>query len=523
MNTKERLAKISFFPVRSDLSGLKENERRALEHCVRAAKIVTDIYLRQVSSDNPKIYGELLARSDEEGVDLTRYFKVQGSPWDSFDHDTPFVPGVGARAKFGSFYPDNFTKKEWNDWLLAHPEDKPAFESAYTVIERHEGGLVAIPYSEAYAEFLKEAARELLAAAEELPQGQLKSFLELRVAAFLSNDYFESDMAWVDTNGDPFEVTIGPYETYFDDLLGIKASFEAFVAVPDKDATIALQKFAPVVPDFDRILSQEFNFKPKGSAIPLEVVADVIRGGEAAFGYLFIAYNLPNDRRVHDLKGSKKVFSRTMMQAKFDTLAKPIADRVLSERDREDCTFGNQLLFVLCHELAHGLGPNMVKENGTEVPFEVKLGDLHSCIEEAKADMLGARLLGYFRERKLLDDKTLRGCLVSELATYVRSWRQGYTEAHARGHLVQYNWLIYHKAIRYDSVKQVFEIDTERALEAMTLLSTEFLKLETAGDYDRAKTFLDRWATVSPEIPEMMKRFADIPVAVFPIYDAQSS
>ncbi len=521
MNIKERLAKVSFFPVRSDFSGLQENERRAMKHCVRAAEIITDVYLRQVYFDNPKIYGGLLARGDEQSMDLARYFKVQGSPWDSFDLDTPFVPGVGERAKFGSFYPENFTKKEWNNWLSLHPEDKPAFESPYTVIERCGSNLIAVPYSEAYAELLQEVARELRAAADELPQGQLRSFLELRAAAFLSNDYFESDMAWVDTNGIPFEVTIGPYEVYFDRLLGIKASFEAFVAVPDRDATNALGRFTPVVPDFDRILSREFNFKPKGAAIPLAVVADVVRGGEAGFGYFFVAYNLPNDRRVHDLKGSKKVFSRTMMQAKFDTIAIPIAKRILSERDLGYCSFDNHLLFVLAHELSHGLGPSMIMENGREIPFEVKLGDLHSCIEEAKADMLGARLLGYFRERKLLDDETLRGCIVTELATYVRSWRQGYTEAHARGHLVQYNWLVHHKAVRYDAVKEIFEIDTERALDAMTLLSTEFLKLETAGDYDRAKAFMDQWGTVPPEIPSVMERLADIPLAVCPMYDTQ--
>ncbi|MDP2598786.1 MAG: hypothetical protein Q8P49_03075 [Candidatus Liptonbacteria bacterium] len=521
MNIKERLAKISFLPVRPDLSGLKDNERRALAHCVRASTIVTDIYLRQVFADNPLIYKELLKRGDEEGVDLARYFKVHGSPWDSFDNETPFISGIGEREKFGSFYPNGFTKEEYNAWLTSHPEDRPLFESPYTVIERRGDSLVAIPYSEAYASFLNEAAEELRAAADELPAGKLRSFLELRAAAFLSNDYFESDMAWVDTDGDPFEVTIGPYETYFDKLLGIRASFEAFVGVPDKDATAALQKYTPVVPDFDRILSKEFAFKPKGAAIPLEVIDDVVRGGEAIFGYFFVAYNLPNDRRVHDLKGSKKVFSRTMMQAKFDALIRPVAERTLSARDFKCCKFSNRFLFVLGHELSHGLGPSMVKIDGREMPFEVALGDLGSCIEEAKADMLGARLLGYFRERGLLDDETLRGCIVSEIATYASSWRQGYTEAHARGHLVQYNWLKDRGAVTYNASEKVFEIDAERAFEAMTLLSTEFLKLEVAGDYNRAKAFMDSWSVVPPEIPAILERLADIPLAVYPVYDAQ--
>jgi len=520
MTIKERLAKISFFPVKTDVSSLAENERRALRHAVRAAELMTDIYIRQQSPKNEAIYEALQKRSDAEGIDLLNYFRIHGSPWDGFDQNIPFVPGVGPRPKFGSFYPEGFKKGEWNSWLAVHSEDRTAFESPYTEIVRQGNSLAAVPYSGRYSDLLLEASQELRAAAKELPGGKLKSFLEMRADAFLSNEYFESDMAWVDTGGHPFEATIGPYETYFDELLGLKASFEAFVGVPDKDATAALEKFLPALPDFDRLLGIEFDFKPKGAATPLEVVADVVRGGEAAFGYLFVAYNLPNDRRVHDLKGSKKVFSRTMMQAKFETLVRPVAERVLSNRDLARCTFDRRLLFVLAHELAHGLGPSMAKDGGREVQFSVKLGDLHSCIEEAKADMLGARLLGYFRERNLIDDETLAGCIVQDIASYVQSWRQGYTEAHARGHLVEYNWFAHRNAVRYDVAKKVFEIDAERTLAAMCDLSTELLNLEVAGDYARAKAFLDQWSSVPPEIPAILERLGDLPVAVSPIYDA---
>ena len=520
LSLQERLAKIRFFKVVPDLLSLSENERKALYHCVNAVQIMTDIYLEQVSPENTKIYHELQARSDSEGIDLLKYFQIHGSPWDAYDHDVPFIPGVGPKPKFGSFYPPNFTKEEWESWLTENPNDREKFESTYTVIKRQNNHLVAIPYSEVYVDYLKQASPELRKAASCLPQGSLRNFLELRADAFLSNDYFDSDMAWVDTDGHPFEVTIGPYEVYFDELLGVKASFEGFIALPDKDATVALKRFSPLVPEFDLKLTEEFSFKPKGAAIPLEVVADVVRGGEAAFGYMFVAYNLPNDRRIHELKGSKKVFSRTMMQAKFDTLGLPVAERVLSPQDFSDYyKFENRLLFVLGHELAHGLGPTTVKDGNREVPFEVKLGDLHSSLEEAKADMLGVRLLDYFHERGLIDSATVMGAIISELPGYVQSWRHGFNEAHARGHLIQYNWFRHHKAIRYNPTRKAFDIDPERILKAIKLLSAEFLNLQIAGDYHKAKDFMEHWGTIPSEIPPIIESLSDLPTGVSPVYD----
>lgn len=519
MVIQERLAKINFFEVKPDLSSLGSDEKKALSHCLEASKIITDIYLDQVYEGNKAIMQDLQKRNDQEGKDMLRYFLIHGSPWDDYDHNKPFVPSVAERPLFGSFYPHDLTREEWDAWLAKNPDDREAFESNYTVIKRRGDGLIAIPYSEEYGDRLKEVSNHLRQAAACLPKGSLRSFLELRADAFLSNDYFESDLAWVDTDGSPFEVTIGPYETYFDGLLGLKASFESFVALPDKGATAALAILTPAVPDFDKILSKEFNFEPKGSAIPLEVVSDVMRGGEAGFGYMFVAYNLPNDRRVHDQKGSKKVFSKIMMQAKFEKISAPIAERILKPEDAKKCVFKNRMLFVLGHELAHGLGPSMVEVDGMTMPFEVALKDLHSSIEEAKADMLGTRLLAYLHGRGLVDAESLAGVVVSQVASYFQGWKHGFTEAHARGDLVEYNWLKANDALQYDQATKKYEINVDRCLDAMIRLSTEFLNLQITGNYDRAKAFMEHWGTVPPELPAIIDSLSDIPTAVSPVWD----
>lgn len=519
LSVQERLEKVSFFPVKPDFTGMSKNEKRAITQCVEASCLITEIYLQQRWALNPLLLRELKQRDDQEGRDLLKYFKIHGSPWDGYNHNEAFVPGTPMKPRFGSVYPDDLSGVEWNRWLSAHPEDQPAFESNYTVIKRKGKKLIALPYAEAYADKLTQAGQHLRNAASLLPPGKLKSFLELRASAFRSNDYFESDMAWVDTDGLPFEVTIGPYETYFDELNGLKASFESFIALPDRDASAALSRFSPVVPEFDRMLSSEFNFTPKGAAIPLEVVSDVMRGGEAGFGYFFVAYNLPNDRRIHDLKGSKKVFSATMMKAKFERLTRPIAERIMPTNLVDKCTFMNRLLFVLAHELSHGLGPSKVHVDGRDMPFETALKDLHSALEEAKADMLGVRLLDFFRGHGLIDDDTFAGIIATEITSYFQLWKQGFTEAHSRGALIEYNWLRAADALYFDEPTGRYVIDVEGCITAMCALSTKFLEIQSAGDYKAAKAFMDEWSKVPSEIPDIIESLGDIPISVCPIWD----
>jgi hypothetical protein len=489
---------------------LTDGEREALRHCVRGAEIMTDIYLTQMDSENVARRAALERRTDKEGKDLLSYFNVNGGPWDGFNEDKPFIPGVGAKPKAGAFYPADLTDVEWNEWLAQHPADRENFESCTTIIKRtNEGGLIAVPYVVEYEKFLKEAADELRAAAAALPDGTLKKFLELRAVAFASNDYWDSDIAWIDTDGNPFEVTIGPYEVYADGIRGIKATFEAFIALPDKEATAEIQKFSAALPEFDALLAARFGYKTKGAATPLEVVRDVYRGGEAAFGRQFIAYNLPNDRKIHEVKGSKKVFSRTVMEAKFSLLGTPIAERLMRPDALKCHQFRNHLLFVLGHELAHGIGP---------VGFEIALKDLHSMFEEAKADMLGVALLDYFHKKGLITDDELFGAVVNEVITFPTGWRTSYTEAHSAGSLIEYNWLKAHGAVSYDEYDGRFDIDPEKTLAAMIGLSEEFLKIQREADYENASDFIKKWGFVSPEVPQIVERLKDLPIEVHPVW-----
>jgi hypothetical protein len=364
---KDRLDKISYINIKADLSPLTDKQKTALSYVVKAAELMNGLYLRQSYANNKQIIDDLSSKDDQESKDLLQYFMTQGGPWDSYGHNQPFVPSVGGKPLFGSFYPDGLTKTEWTNWLNDNPADRAQFESNYTVIKREDGKLRAVPYSAEYSDELKQAAEYLRKAAEYLEQGSLKEFLEKRADSFEDNDYFDSEMAWVDTTGEPFEVTIGPYEVYFDELMGVKAAFESYVGIADRESTEAIAKYKSHIQGFNKLLQDEFSFEPKGLATPMVIANDVMRSGGATFGYVFVAFNLPNDRRVHELKGSKKVFSKTMMNAKFSQLTTPAAKRVLAPETLEKLGFEGYLLFVVGHEIAHGCGPSTVTKNDKSV------------------------------------------------------------------------------------------------------------------------------------------------------------
>lgn len=520
LTIQDRLNRVHFFDhvVRLRDLPLSNTEVLALSCFIKAADLMTDIFLTQVSSDNERLAVKLRNRSDTEGQMLYQYFMVHGSPWDSFDHNEPFVPNVGPRPAIGPFYPSDLTEDEWKAWLEANPQDREVFESPYTVIKRNGGQLLADPYQNHYRR-LEEAAALLEVGATYLSPGPLRNFIELRAAFFRGKtNHYASDSAWVDLRGEPFEITIGPHESYIDDpFLGLKTAFESYIGILNKDATALLQRFVRPAREFDALLATEYPFTSRPAG-PMLVLDDIYRAGECRFGRQFVAQNLPNDRRIHDEKGSKQIFSRTMLAAKFTTVGIPIAQVILSPDDQKYCTVENRLASNVGHELAHGMGPTMVTHNGQQVRFGVILKDLHSTIEEAKADMLGVRFLEYCRSKGIVDSDVIKGAIATELIVTLMGLRKSFTEAHARGNLVQYNWLKAVDAWHYHEGDGIFVIDYDRALEGMVMLSNTFLQLQLAGNYEQAREFMEKWGEIPPELPEIVKRLEHIPLEVHPRY-----
>jgi hypothetical protein len=388
------------------------------------------------------------------------------------------------------------------------------------VIRRREGGLEAVPYSREYREWLEPAAELLRRAASATRNESLARFLSLRAEAFGSDDYFESDVAWMDLDA-PVEVTIGPYEVYEDQLFGYKAAFEAFVTVALPEESAKLERFKERLPWLERNLPipEEHKNLARGTESPIRVVDEVYVGGDAKAGVQTIAFNLPNDERVREEKGSKKVLLRNIMRAKYDRILVPIAERVLAPADRERVSFQAYLDEVLHHELSHGLGPGKITVDGRETEVRLELKDLYSTLEEAKADVMGIYdILALIEEGEMPAElrETLEPTYVAGL---FRSARFGVHEAHGQGVVAQFNYLMEKGALAVDEEGR-FRTVPAKFPEAIRSLLREMLMLQARGDYAGTERFLAEYGEPGEELLAALEKLEDLPVDIRPIYTA---
>lgn len=519
-----RLAKLPRTMIDYDRSLLDENETQVLQKLIEASKIIDDIYWIQVAEENPKVRAELeaAAATSPEHAKALALFVMNHGRWDRLAEDEPFVAPFGkegAKPHGAGFYPADMTKEEFEAWIAANPKDKEAFQSTFTVIQRDGKGLKAVPYSEAYKAKLEEAAAKLREAAAMTKNASLKDFLEKRAKAFLSNDYYESDFAWMDLDS-PIEVVIGPYEVYEDGHFNYKASFEAFVCVVDKGESDKLKIYEKHLPDMERALPipDEHKNPNRGGESPIKVVQEVFTSGDARNGVQTSAFNLPNDERVREAKGSKKVMLKNVMEAKFRQSGEPIAKRTLDPSQVGLINFDAYFNFVLFHELSHGLGPGIIKgPDGQKIENRLLLKELYSYIEECKADVLGVWAVQYAIQKGLIKEFTNEQLHATTAGMAFRSIRFGIDEAHGRGTAVQWNYYREHDAI-VPGANGTFKVDMAKMDTAVKSLATELLMIEATGDYARAKALLETYGVKNAEIEAMNKKLEDIPVDITPVF-----
>jgi peptidase M49-like protein len=518
---EKRVAQFAPTPLSADLSSLAAGDRQVLDKLVEAAKLMNEIFLRQAWVGNPPMREQLRANRGEHAEAGRQYFTINFGPWDRLAERQPFI-GDKPHPKGAGYYPEDMSKEELEGWIAKHPGDKEAFTSTVTVIRRGQSqGLTAIPYSREYAEWLGPAARLLREAAALTQNGSLKKFLELRAAAFESDDYFASDLAWMDLDA-PVEVTIGPYETYEDDLFGYKAAFEAFVTVNLPKESAALARYKERLPWLERNLpipDEDKNLN-RGTESPIRVVDTVYSSGDTRAGVQTIAFNLPNDERVREAKGSKKVLLHNTMRAKYDRILLPIAERVLDPAQVKDVSFDAYFNEVLHHELSHGLGPGTITINGRKTEVRLELKELFSTLEEAKADVMGVyNILALIQQREMPS-----GLRQSLEPTYVaglfRSARFGVDEAHGQGVVAQFNYLQQKGALEIDAQGRVHAV-SEKFPGAIRDLLHDMLMLQAAGDYAGTKRFLDTYGKAGQPLRDAIGRLADVPVDIRPVYDAE--
>jgi len=522
---KEKIAQFVPTELKYDSDMLDGRQKMVVEKLYRASKIMDEIFLDQVYSKNYEIKNQLIKEA-AEGSELAKLqlelFDIMFGPFDRLDHDAPFI-GTEKKPLGANFYPEDMTKEEFETYIKANPNDEKAFTSEFTVIRRENGKLIAIPYSEYWKEKLTEASKYLKEAAEYADNKSLKTYLNSRADAFLSNDYYQSDMDWMDVKNNKIEIVIGPYEVYEDNLFNYKASFESFLTIRDSAESAKLDVFKKYLRDMEihlPIPDEHKNFN-RGSESPLAVVNEVFTGGDTKSGVQTIAFNLPNDERVREAKGSKKVMLKNVSQAKYDKILIPIAELVLESDQMQYVTFDAFFSHTLMHEMSHGIGPGFIKVDGRETEVRKELKETYATLEECKADILGMTNNVYMIEKGVFPETFAKETWVTFLAGTFRSVRFGINEAHGGGNAIIYNYLLEDGAYEYNETTQKVKVNFEKIGPSLEKLANLILMIQAKGDYQGAKDLIAKYVVNSPSMATLREKLEHLPVDIKPVYQIE--
>lgn len=504
----EQYAKIE---ITADISNLTPKERQLIEKLIEAGKVCDEIFWKQSAHDAIAVRDSLIKLNTEEAKVFLEYVNINYGPYDVLNENTRFVgTGPDKRPLGAGFYPIDMTKEEFENHIKKNPKDKEAFESQYTVIVRDKDGLKAIPYHQYYPE--TERLAKLLDEAAELAENPtLKNYLKLRAKAIRTDDYYESDMAWMDIENSNIDIVIGPIENYEDELYNYKTAYEAVVMVKDIEATKELEMFRAHIPEFQNRLPYDKKYiEPvKTEKEILQIMNVVYFGGDCQKGTKTIAAALPNDPRVHETKGGKKSMYKNMMEAKFKTIVVPIANIIISPELRKYVDSKAFTSFVTLHEVSHTLGRGFVYGK-KDLTVRKALKERYSAIEETKADILSMYNHKTLLELGKLDEEYIKKAIVTYIAGLYRSLRFGTNSAHGQANLIQLNYLRENGAI-IRNADGTFSYDANKFFKVVADLANLILTTQAEGDYNKAGEIIQKYGKVNDEIKQTVEKLKDIP------------
>lgn len=511
-----------FAPVelKVDLKALPDNERRALARIVQASQYMDALFLRQRWAGSETVLLGLVRDETPLGRARLHAFVLDKGPWNSLDEGRPFLPGVPPKPEAGNFYPAGSSKAEVEAWVKSLPEAQAKEATGfYTTIRRGtDGKFISVPYSVEYQGELAQAAALFREAANLTKQPTLKAFLNARADAFLSNDYYASEVAWMKLDAS-IEPTVGPYEVYEDGWFNYKAAFEAFVGLRDDAETTKLAKFSDHLQDLESNLPIDPKMRSAklGALAPIRVVNSLFSSGDANRGVQTAAYNLPNDERVTEAMGSKRVMLKNVQEAKFQRVLLPIAKVALTPKDQQDVAFDAFFTHILMHELMHGLGPHNITVEGKETTVRQALQVASSALEEAKADISGLWALQRLMDTGVIDKSMARTMYTTFLASAFRSIRFGIDEAHGKGVALQLNHFLDTGAVKVNA-DGTFSVVPEKIQQSVTSLTKQLMEIQGKGDRKAAEALLAKMGVVRPPVRKVLERLKDVPVDIEPHY-----
>ena len=513
-----QVAKFRLVSMPFSVTGLSEQERKMVYKLVEASRFLDSIYWRQSDPQGLALYKRLTGCNTVMAQKLRRYLMINGARYDLLEDNKPFV-GMDPYSPGRALYPAGITRQEIDAYVAAHPEKKDQIYSPYTVIKRQGAELVAVPYHVEYAQWLKPAAAALREAATLSPDKAFADFLRLRADALLTDDYYKSDLAWLDLDNPKFDIIFAPYETYLDGLLGVKTSYGAAVMVRNQAESAKLATYMKYVPEIQEALPLSPEDKPsmQGHSTPMEVLDAPFRGGDLRHGYQAVADNLPNDPRIHQEKGTKKIFFKNFMDARVNYIVLPIGKVLMRDDQAALASMDGYMAAVIMHEISHGLGPAFARTSGGKADIRQSLGPIYSGVEEAKADVVGLFALNWLMEKGVMCKEALPEVYSSYVAGIFRTVRFGVAEAHGRAEMMEFNYLSEQGAITRDRKTGRYMIDYAKMTLAIAALAKELLEIEATGDRNRAEQWFKKYDSMPAELKSALDSVKDVPVDIDPV------
>ena len=490
---------------------LTAGERQMIRKLVEASQYLDNIYWRQSDPEGLALY------KSTRDPKLRRLLMINGSRFDLIDENRPFA-GTEPISPGHGIYPKGLTREQIEEYVKAHPEKKAELYSPYTVIERRGNDLAGRPYHEVYKSFLAPMTKALREAAALSTDRAFAEFLNRRADALLTDDYYRSDLLWMDLKDPKFDVIFAPYETYLDDVLGVKTSYGSAVLIRNEAESKKLSVYQQYVPDIQDALPLAPEDRPskRGHRTPMEVMDAPFRGGDLRHGYQAVADNLPNDPRIHQEKGSKKIFFKNFMDARLKFVVLPIAKRLMRADQAALASGEGYLAAVLLHEISHGLGPSFARKGGKQMDIREAIGPAFSGLEEAKADVVGMFGLKWLADRDAMPKARLPEYYASYVAGIFRTLRFGTAEAHGRAQMMEFNYLSQERAVTRDPATGQYAIDSARMPVAIAQLAKELLEIEATGDRARAENWFKRYEAMPADLKAVLDKTQDVPVDVDP-------
>jgi hypothetical protein len=502
-------------------AGLSPNQVKMVYKLVQASHYVEDIFLQQSDPEVVGMIQSLQHSTDPKDKEVLRMLRIQGSRYDLLAENKPFI-GTEPMSPDRGFYPAGLTREQIEQYVKQHPEKNAEIYSPFTIVRRKGDELVGIPYHVAYRSFLEPAAKDLREAADlgQKDDPQFSDFLRLRADALLSDDYYKSDLAWVDLKNPKVDVIFAPYETYTDDVLGVKTSYGASILIRNDAQSKKLALFEKYVPDIQEALPLPEADRPskRGQPTPMEVSDAPFRAGDLRHGYQAVADNLPNDPRVHEQKGTKKIFFKNFMDARVNYVVLPIGKQVMLPQQAVKASLDGYLSVVMMHEICHGLGPAFSRVNGKQVPINQSIGPTYSALEEAKADIVGLYGMKWLIDHDALPKERLEEFYSSYVAGIFRTVRFSIAEPHGRAEMMEFNYLSEKNAISLDGATGRYKIDFHQMPTAIASLAKELLEIEATGDRARAESFLNKYDKMPSDLRTSLQSVTHVPVDVDPVF-----